>query len=92
MKGCHCCLETDGTWRKSHCPALYFIEGFTNWISTASSSWSADCEARYFEKLTIWMADDFDDLGITSGSDLAVETLTQVESTSPELPSPSFVS
>ena len=36
MKGCHCHFETEGTWRKSHWPALYLKEGLLNWISTTS--------------------------------------------------------
>lgn len=40
----------------------------------------------------IWMTDDLDNLGITSGSVFTVETLKEVESTSPELPTPSLIS
>lgn len=38
------------------------------------------------------MANDLDNLSVSSRSDLSVKTLHEVKSTSPELPSPSFVS
>lgn len=38
------------------------------------------------------MADDLDDLSLPSASDLAVETIEQVQTTSDKLPSPTFVS
>lgn len=44
------------------------------------------------EGLTIWMADDSDDLCRSPRPDLTVKTLAQVESTCPQLPTPTLVS
>lgn len=38
MKGCHWYLETDGSCKNSHWPALYLKEGFVNCISTTSGT------------------------------------------------------
>jgi hypothetical protein len=41
--------------------------------------------------LTVWMADDLDDLSLTPATDLSVETVQEVKTTTEELPSPTFV-
>ena len=37
------------------------------------------------------MSDDFEDFGLSTGSDFSDDPLDEVESTSPEFPSPSLV-
>jgi hypothetical protein len=93
VKGCHCSRETEGTLRNNHWPALYFIEGFLNWISIASDGLLVSrYEGVLFKLLTIWMTNDSNNLGFSSGSDLTIDSLEEIETTSPELPSPSLVS
>ena len=42
--------------------------------------------------LTVWMADDFDDLSLSSRADLAVYPLAEVEGEGEQFPSPTFIS
>jgi hypothetical protein len=92
VKGCHCSRETEGTLRNNHWPALYFIEGFLNWISIASEKLLvSDNETGVLDMLTIWMTNDPDNLGLSSGSDFTINSLDKVKTTSPKLPSPSLV-
>lgn len=64
MKGCHCVVETSGTWMKTHWPALYFMLGLWNWISMASGS--LDVTTAPLGVHTVWMADHFGDSGLAS--------------------------
>ena len=50
----------------------------------------SDCDMVKRE-ITIWMANNFDNLGISSASNLTVQTFDQVETTSPQLPSPTLI-
>lgn len=42
-------------------------------------------------QLTIRMLDDLDDLGFTPSSDLTIQSLEEIDTTSPELPAPALV-
>jgi hypothetical protein len=92
VKGCHCCFDTDGTFRNSHCPALYFIDGLVNWISIASEKLLVRLERPCRDTLTVWVAHNSDNLGVSSRPDLAIEAFPKVQSTSPQLPAPAFIS
>ena len=51
--------------------------------------WKGEARAK---RLTIWMTDYSNNLGFSSGSDLTVDSLDEVKTTPPQLPSPSLVS
>lgn len=83
VNGCHWVLETSGTWRNTHCPALYFMLGLWNWISMAARVILlvvVNPEFLKEEDHTIRMTDDFSDDCHAPGPDLPVKSLEEIQS------------
>lgn len=82
MNGCHCVLETSGTWRNTHCPALYFMLGLWNWISMAARVilLAVVNSTIMKEYHTIRMTDNFCDDRHAPGSELPVKSLKEIQS------------